>query len=187
MQNYHQNHGSLDRSIMEWLADNSATIIVLATLGTFFLCGFLEFHYYLHSFGQGLSTEFAIAIAIALPFVIQGIRCATVSNSAKLFKEGKKVRGGFVILCSFATSVFCAYQMTTLATAWAGTDQTLENTLFLTLQFLVWAGFALEIILAVSVSGNESKHAYPTPLNSSIKQPIREEEEAFSKNGATYS
>lgn len=186
MQNYHQNHGSLDRSIMEWLADNSATIIVLATLGTFFLCGFLEFHYYLHSFGQGLSTEFAIAIAIALPFVIQGIRCATVSNSAKLFKEGKKVRGGFVILCSFATSVFCAYQMTTLATAWAGTDQTLENTLFLTLQFLVWAGFALEIILAVSVSGSDSKHAF-TPHHSTINKPIREEEEAFSKNGATYS
>ena len=64
MSNFHQNpEKELDQSIMEWLSDHSATIIVFATLATFLLTGYFEFFFYLEVFGTQIPTGFAVAVA----------------------------------------------------------------------------------------------------------------------------
>lgn len=174
MNNFHQNpQKELDQSIMEWLSDHSATIIVLATLATFLLTGYFEFFFYLEVFGSQIPSGFAVAVAVALPLVIQGIRAATVTNSAKKFRQGLHGRGSFILFMSLIATVYCSFEMVHLANFWDQDRGQYQAAVLLAMQFLVWAGYGLEIVLAVSVSGE--KRLAATPAHNTRIRPKQEE------------
>lgn len=181
MQNYNQNANTIDESIMNWLTDNSATILIFSVLGTFLVCGILEFFYYHESFTGAISNKSVILISIALPFIIQGIRCATVANSAKLFKLNQKSKGAAVLFVSLAATIYCSYQMGNLSESWGGDNELKTQTIWYALQLVVWAGFALEAILAISISSDQ-----PKPQPKPQKRNHQPQEEVFSQNGANH-
>lgn len=145
---------------MEWLSDHSAAILVISAVASFFITGFLEFFHYWEVFGKALRPELSIAVSIMLSLFFQGIRCATIANSAKQFRQDQKLRGTFILLVSLAVTIFCAYEARQIASIWEMGHPEIQGFIHLAVLCVVWAGWVLELILVVSVSGEAS----PTQL-----------------------
>jgi hypothetical protein len=144
----------LDQSIMEWLSDHSAAILIIAAVASFFITGFLEFFHYQEVFGKSLRTELAVTISVMFSLFFQGVRCATIANSAKKFRENQKVRGSFILLVSLGVTIFCAYEAQQIAAIWESGHPEISGYIKLGVLCVVWSGWVLELILVVSVSGN---------------------------------
>ena len=161
MNNFYQNQEKdLDQSIMEWLSDHSATILIIAAVASFFITGFLEFFHYKEVFGKALRYELAMAISVMFALFFQGVRCATIANSAKQFRIGQKARGFFILAVSLGVTVFCAYEAQQIATIWEDGHPEISGYIHIGTLCVVWAGWVLELILVVSVSGGASALPY---------------------------
>ncbi|MCF8245517.1 MAG: hypothetical protein K9J37_13580 [Saprospiraceae bacterium] len=160
MNHFHQNQSKpIDVGIMEWLSDHSSTILIIAAVASFFITGFLEFFHYQAVFGKSLRTELAISISVMFALFFQGVRCATIANSAKKFRQNQKVRGSFILLVSLGVTIFCAYEAQQIAAIWESGHPEISGYIHLGVLCVVWAGWVLELILVVSISGE----ATPTP------------------------
>ncbi len=154
MQTNHQIQSKpIDVGIMEWLSDHSSTILIIAAVASFFITGFLEFFHYQEVFGKSLRSELAISISVMFALFFQGVRCATIANSAKKFRQNQKVRGSFVLLVSLGVTIFCAYEAQQIAAIWESGHPEISGYIHLGVLCVVWAGWVLELILVVSVTG----------------------------------
>ena len=170
MNNLNQNPAKdLDQSIMEWLSDHSATILIIAAVASFFITGFLEFFHYREVFGKALDYKLAIVISLLFALFFQGVRCATIANSAKQFRVGQKARGVFILAVSLGVTVFCAYEAQQIAAIWENGHPEIAGYIHIGTLCVVWAGWVLELILVVSVAGDRA--GSPTPLTRSHQRP----------------
>lgn len=157
---------------MAWLSDHSATILIVAAVASFFITGFLEFFHYKEVFGKSLRNELAMGISVMFALFFQGVRCATIANSAKQFRIGQNARGAFILLVSLGVTVFCAYEAQQIAAIWESGHPEIAGYIHLGVLCVVWAGWVLELILVVSVSG-EDRHDHAQ----SQDQPRRQKKE----------
>ncbi|HFA48064.1 MAG TPA: hypothetical protein ENJ95_03490 [Bacteroidetes bacterium] len=171
MKNFNHNHEKeLDQTIMNWLSDHSATILIIAAVASFFITGFLEFFHYKEVFGKALIPELAVTISVMFAMFFQGVRCATIANSAKQFRLNRKIRGAFVLLVSLGVTIFCAYEAQQIATIWEKGHPEISGYIHLGTLCVVWAGWVLEIILVISVAGDEKPDGHQNQKHRSRPQ-----------------
>jgi hypothetical protein len=189
MQNSNSQSKPLDTSIMEWLSNHSSTILIISALSSFLISGALEFFHYQDVFGKSLSGELAITFSLLFALFFQGVRCATIANSARLFRKNNQVRGAITLLVSLAVTVFCAYEAKQIAATWENGHPEIAGFIHLGVLCVVWAGWVLELILVISVAGDAV-----TPQPAPAKQPqkpsengrYQEEPTFFDGKGGTY-
>lgn len=137
---------------MSWLMENSALILIIGAVVSFAITAFIEFMYYRDLFGANLGAETSIALSVLLALFFQGIRCASLASTAKMFSMGKQARGFFVLFVSLSVTVFCAYEAGQVAQIWERGNEMLAGHIKLIILCLVWSGWVLELILIVNVS-----------------------------------
>ena len=180
MNNFQQNQAKpIDVGIMEWLSDHSSTILIICAVASFFITGFLEFFHYQEVFGKSLRVELAVTISTMFALFFQGVRCATIANSAKKFRQNQKARGSFILLVSLGVTVFCAYEAQQIAAIWESGHPEISGYIHLGVLCVVWAGWVLELILVVSITGE----ATPTP---SQQQQLQPKQRQNHPNGAPF-
>lgn len=185
MNNLNQNPTKdLDQSIMEWLSDHSAAILIVAAVASFFITGFLEFFHYQEVFGKALRNELAITISIMFALFFQGVRCATIANSAKQFRIGQKVRGFFILAVSLGVTIFCAYEAQQIAAIWESGRPEISGYIHIGVLCIVWAGWVLELILVVSVSGSATLPFHDISKYEEAVQSLKEDLEMARKEAA---
>lgn len=156
---------------MSWLMENSALILIIGAVVSFAITAFIEFMYYRDLFGENLGPETSITLSILLALFFQGIRCASLASTAKMFSLGNQARGMFVLLVSLSVTVFCAYEAGQVSVIWEQGNPMLAGHIKLIILCLVWSGWVLELILIVNVSASRQPAAQQRPAASSNGQP----------------
>lgn len=153
MQSYNTSQSDrIETGFIDWLTDNSALILIVGAVTSFIITALIEFFYYQDIFGGSLREELAITLSVLLAIFFQGVRCASLASSAKMFKEGKKAQGFFILLISLSVTVFCAYEAGQIATVWEAGKPEFQGHIKLPVLALVWSGWLLELVLVVSVA-----------------------------------
>jgi hypothetical protein len=186
MKNFNQNQKKdLDQTIMEWLSDHSAAILIICAIASFVITGIVEFFHYKDVFGKSLNTELSFAISLLFAIFFQGVRCATIANSAKQFINNQKGRGIFILLVSLGVTVFCAYEAKQIAAIWEEGHPEIAGYIHGGVLCVVVAGWVLELILVVSVAGNANA-ATPMPSPKVNGREYYELDPLLNGNGATH-
>lgn len=166
MQNYVKNsNSSVEAGLVNWLTENSALILIVGAGMSFLLTGMIQVKYYLDLFEGNLPGELNITIGILLAIFFQGVRCATLSSTAKLFSIGQRSRGFFILLISLTVTVYCSYEAGQVAALWEAQRPEIAGHIRLVLLCLVWSGWGLELVLIVNLSGEAAvAGSRPQPL-----------------------
>lgn len=160
MQNYNNNqNGGLEISFVNWLMTHSALILVIAAVTSFFITGLIEFFYYTDIFNNSLPYELMIFLSVLFAIFFQGVRCASLASTAKMFSSGEKLKGTFVLLISLGVTIFCGYEAGRIAAVWEHGNDALAGHLKLPILAAVVAGWMLELILVVNVSAGRQRPA----------------------------
>lgn len=163
MQIYKNTATRPENSIVDWLTENSALILIIFAVLSFLLTAIIQVIYYQGLFDEKMRTEVVTVLSICLAGFFQGIRCATLSSTAKLFSIAQRARGFFILAISFSVTVYCSYEACEVAALWEIGRPEIGGHIRLVLLCLVWAGWALELVLIINLSGAAAAAAAAAP------------------------
>lgn len=143
----------MEEGLVNWLTENSALILIVGAGMSFLLTGMIQVKYYIDLFSANLPGELNLTMGILLAIFFQGIRCATLSSTAKLFSVNQRGRGVFILLISLAVTVYCSYEAGQVAYLWESSRPEIAGHIRLVLLCLVWSGWTLELVLIVNLAG----------------------------------
>ena len=153
MQSYNnQDTTGFEVNFIAWLMNHSALILVIAAVTSFFITGLIEFFYYTDIFEASLPYELMLFLSILFAIFFQGIRCASLASTAKMFSQGERLKGTFVLLISLGVTIFCGYEAGRIAQVWEMGNANMTGHLKLPILAAVVSGWLLELILVVNVS-----------------------------------
>lgn len=151
-----------ERNFMNTFATYTPHILVGVCILTFIIAGVLQFIYYSDAF-LNVTTGAAWLFGITIAIVSQCARFALLINGANHYAHDRKTKGGFSIAFSFIVTAITALEMSHLADFWTSKAPEHATTIPLIVQFVIWLGFALEILLVMTVAGsaqNSQKQAH---------------------------
>lgn len=157
-----ENQALTQKSMLGILKIQSNLILVSMFL-SFILMFIIETFYYANDILllKVPSAAYAYIIGIAIAVLVQFCRVAFGVSGAYEFAKGNTGKGIFGMLFSLVLAVWCSYEVSEIAHSWASytdannilqIDPRLLQSSTLVLQLIVWAGFALEIRLAIAVA-----------------------------------
>lgn len=151
----------LAKSAIKGLSDVAPLIVLAITLLSFALLGVIEYNYYAEYILKGNLTNFGLVMFVAggVAAFVQLLRSGLVLMSIRDFSADRDGRGFFGLLFSLAATIYCTFEISHLAEAWSSGNPTLSNWIGTVLYFVNWAGFALEVRIALSVSADDSSEA----------------------------
>ncbi|RMF27955.1 MAG: hypothetical protein D6765_06740 [Bacteroidetes bacterium] len=164
----------MEKSLLDILSHYTVHLLIAATAGTFIFTAALQFLRYRIVFENIAGLGFAFALTIAA--ITQAIRFGLLIAGAADFNTGKTARGIFSLVCSLGVTIFCAIEIAEFAATWGSLYPSHAAAMSLIFQFMVWAGFLLEVRLVVTVANRKAtivpfhrKHApSPTPTNGAL-------------------
>jgi hypothetical protein len=147
----------LAKSAIKGLSDVAPLIVLGITLLSFALLGVIEYNYYAEYILKGNLTNWGLVMFVAggVAAFVQLLRSGLVLMSIRDFSADRDGRGFFGLLFSLAATIYCTFEISHLAEAWSAGNPTLSGWIGTVLYFVNWAGFALEVRIALSVSADD--------------------------------
>lgn len=174
----------LAKSAIKGLSDVAPLIVLAITLLSFALLGVIEYNYYAEYILKGNLTNWGLVMFVAggVAAFVQLLRSGLVLMSIRDFSADRDGRGFFGLLFSLAATIYCTFEISHLAEAWSAGNPTLSGWIGTVLYFVNWAGFALEVRIALSVSADDpAEVAAPGQKSGDIEELLTPEEYASYK------
>lgn len=130
-------------------------LLLVSMFLTFILMFLIEaFHYANNVIGENVpNMAYAYGMGLSIAAIQQLSRISFGISGAYEFAKGNPGKGLLGLLFSLILTVYCSYEVAEIAIVWSGGNESLLWSAQLVLFFIVWAGFVLEIRLAISISG----------------------------------
>ncbi len=149
-----------EKNFMNSIAIYTPHILIGVCLLTFLIAGVLQFIYYSDAF-QNVTTGAAWLFGLTIAIVSQCARFALLINGANHYAHSRKPKGAFSIAFSFIITAITALEMSHLAAFWTSKAPEHATTIPLIVQFVIWLGFVLEILLVMTVAGSAQNNQKP--------------------------
>jgi hypothetical protein len=140
--------------IMEKISQYAPFSILLFALLSFIAVGVFKVDYYTEKFGTRFDNAMAMAIVMAV--ISEGVRAALLITSSRDFINGEKTNGWLGLLASVGIVIYEWNVAGNIATVWSAEAPELYKGIFL---FLIIVGLVLELRLVLTLSVGSSQTA----------------------------
>lgn len=166
---------------------SSPGLLLTGMILSFILSGLIQtFYYSNYLFTEKFGTyAIGFGMAVTAAILVQFCRIAFGVTGAYDFGKGNILKAIFGLGFSLALTVWQSFEVSHIASSFSN-DPTLQSKYQMILQLIVWAGFALELRLGITVAGT-IEEATPASTQENTDTPVepgpREEHPKFSQNG----
>ena len=146
-------NSSTTQMALAGILEKSPGLLLVSMILSFVLVAIVQVFYYSNYVfvGKVGTAGIAFAISCGIAVMVQLTRVAFGITGAFEFANGNAGKGIFGILCSLGLTIWSSFELAEIAAVWAGNDASLLYSSQLVLLFIAWAGWVLEVRLAVTI------------------------------------